>query len=98
MLVPSTYAAEDFEQALAQIDTLRAAGKINEGEAARQFADHLEAWFDAGAAGGFTIMPPLLPQGLDAVVDLVVPEPHAARAPGPAPPRTPLDGIGACLA
>ena len=37
-------------------------------------ADLLEEWFDAGAADGFNIMPPTLPQGLDAFADLVVPE------------------------
>lgn len=40
----------------------------------RQVADHLEAWFSAGAADGFNIMPPLLPSGLDSFVELVVPE------------------------
>ncbi|MCU1345779.1 MAG: ssuD, partial [Acidimicrobiia bacterium] len=39
-----------------------------------QVADQIEEWFEAGAADGFNIMPPLLPQGLDAFVDLVVPE------------------------
>jgi alkanesulfonate monooxygenase SsuD/methylene tetrahydromethanopterin reductase-like flavin-dependent oxidoreductase (luciferase family) len=40
----------------------------------RQVADHLEAWFSAGAADGFNIMPPLLPSGLESFVELVVPE------------------------
>lgn len=40
----------------------------------KQIADHLEAWFSAGAADGFNIMPPLLPNGLDSFVELVVPE------------------------
>ncbi|MFV3370920.1 LLM class flavin-dependent oxidoreductase [Pseudomonas sp. NY15435] len=40
----------------------------------KQIADHLEAWFSAGAADGFNIMPPLLPSGLDSFVELVVPE------------------------
>lgn len=40
----------------------------------RQIADHLEQWFTNGAADGFNIMPPLLPDGLDSFVDLVVPE------------------------
>ncbi|SDI23628.1 LLM class flavin-dependent oxidoreductase [Pseudomonas panipatensis] len=39
-----------------------------------QVADHLEEWFREGAADGFNIMPPLLPEGLDAFVDQVVPE------------------------
>ncbi|GAA1997486.1 LLM class flavin-dependent oxidoreductase [Catenulispora subtropica] len=39
-----------------------------------QIADALETWFRAGAADGFNIMPPILPTGLDAFVDHVVPE------------------------
>jgi len=39
-----------------------------------QIADTIEAWFRAGAADGFNIMPPILPTGLDAFVDHVVPE------------------------
>ncbi|WP_240181734.1 NtaA/DmoA family FMN-dependent monooxygenase [Nocardioides sp. 616] len=38
-----------------------------------QVADDLEEWFTAGAADGFNVMPPVLPQGLDAFVDHVVP-------------------------
>lgn len=40
----------------------------------KQVADHLEEWFVAGAADGFNIMPPLLPDGLHDFVELVVPE------------------------
>jgi FMN-dependent oxidoreductase (nitrilotriacetate monooxygenase family) len=36
-------------------------------------ADTIEEWFHAGAADGFNVMPPLLPSGLDAFVDHVVP-------------------------
>jgi alkanesulfonate monooxygenase len=39
-----------------------------------QIADQLEEWFRNGAADGFNIMPPVLPQGLDDFVDLVIPE------------------------
>jgi hypothetical protein len=39
-----------------------------------QIADAIETWFHAGAADGFNIMPPILPTGLDAFVDHVVPE------------------------
>jgi FMN-dependent oxidoreductase (nitrilotriacetate monooxygenase family) len=39
-----------------------------------QIADAIETWFQAGAADGFNIMPPILPTGLDAFVDHVVPE------------------------
>jgi FMN-dependent oxidoreductase (nitrilotriacetate monooxygenase family) len=39
-----------------------------------QIADAIESWFLAGAADGFNIMPPILPTGLDAFVDQVVPE------------------------
>ncbi|MEE1752936.1 LLM class flavin-dependent oxidoreductase [Streptomyces sp. SP18CS02] len=39
-----------------------------------QIADQLEEWFTQGAADGFNIMPPLLPDGLTRFVDEVVPE------------------------
>ncbi|MEU2422467.1 LLM class flavin-dependent oxidoreductase [Streptomyces sp. NPDC007851] len=38
-----------------------------------QIADAIETWFTQGAADGFNIMPPVLPSGLDAFVDHVVP-------------------------
>lgn len=38
-----------------------------------QVADALEEWADHGAADGFNVMPPVLPSGLDAFVDHVVP-------------------------
>jgi FMN-dependent oxidoreductase (nitrilotriacetate monooxygenase family) len=38
-----------------------------------QVADVLELWFSTGAADGFNIMAPLLPSGLEAFVDQVVP-------------------------
>ncbi|MDI5966529.1 LLM class flavin-dependent oxidoreductase [Streptantibioticus silvisoli] len=37
-------------------------------------ADELEEWFTAGGADGFNVMPPVLPDGLDDFVDLVIPE------------------------
>lgn len=37
-------------------------------------ADELEAWFVAGAADGFNILPPTLPAGLDDFARLVIPE------------------------
>ncbi|MEU7646473.1 LLM class flavin-dependent oxidoreductase [Streptomyces huasconensis] len=37
-------------------------------------ADLMEEWFTAEAADGFNVMPPVLPEGLDDFVDLVVPE------------------------
>lgn len=37
-------------------------------------ADELEDWFVNEAADGFNIMPDYLPDGLDAIVDLLVPE------------------------
>lgn len=40
---------------------------------AEQFADELRAWSKAGAADGFTLMPPLAPALLDTIVDEVVP-------------------------
>ncbi|GII23354.1 LLM class flavin-dependent oxidoreductase [Planosporangium mesophilum] len=38
-----------------------------------QVADAIEHWFNAGAADGFNIMPPVLPRGLEDFVDHVVP-------------------------
>ncbi|WP_405433500.1 LLM class flavin-dependent oxidoreductase [Micromonospora sp. NBC_00617] len=38
-----------------------------------QVADAIEEWYRAGAADGFNIMPPVLPSGLEAFVDHVVP-------------------------
>ncbi|MEV4037819.1 LLM class flavin-dependent oxidoreductase [Streptomyces umbrinus] len=38
-----------------------------------QVADAIETWFTSGAADGFNIMPAVLPSGLDAFVDHVVP-------------------------
>ena len=38
-----------------------------------QVADAIEEWYDAGAADGFNIMPAVLPSGLEAFVDHVVP-------------------------
>ncbi|MEU1814740.1 LLM class flavin-dependent oxidoreductase [Streptomyces roseifaciens] len=37
-------------------------------------ADELESWFTEGSADGFNVMPGYLPDGLDDIVDLVVPE------------------------
>lgn len=39
-----------------------------------QIADVLQEWFEAGAADGFNVMPPLLPASLNDFVDLVIPE------------------------
>lgn len=38
-----------------------------------QVADAIERWYDAGAADGFNIMPPVLPSSLERFVDEVVP-------------------------
>lgn len=38
-----------------------------------QVADDIEAWFKAGAADGFNLMPDVLPTGLETFVDTVVP-------------------------
>lgn len=38
-----------------------------------QIADHIETWYVRGAADGFNVMPPLLPTGLDAFTEYVVP-------------------------
>lgn len=39
-----------------------------------QIADHLQEWFEKGAADGFNVLPPYLPGALDDFVDLVIPE------------------------
>jgi alkanesulfonate monooxygenase len=39
-----------------------------------QVADELQRWFEGGAADGFNIMPPILPDSLNDFVDLVIPE------------------------
>ena len=38
-----------------------------------QVADQIELWFRSGAADGFNLMPPLLPDSLDEFVDHVIP-------------------------
>ncbi|XXU56598.1 LLM class flavin-dependent oxidoreductase [Sorangium sp. So ce1078] len=38
-----------------------------------QVADAIQHWWDQGAADGFNVMPPVLPSGLEAFVDHVVP-------------------------
>jgi len=40
----------------------------------QQIADYLQEWFENEAADGFNIMPPTFPQGLQDIVDLVIPE------------------------
>jgi len=37
-------------------------------------ADRMQEWFENGAADGFNVMPPVLPQSLDEFVELVIPE------------------------
>jgi FMN-dependent oxidoreductase (nitrilotriacetate monooxygenase family) len=41
---------------------------------AAQIVDQLEAWFKGGAADGFNLMPPVLPTGLDDIVEFILPE------------------------
>jgi alkanesulfonate monooxygenase len=41
---------------------------------AEEIADTMQAWSDTGAADGFNIMFPTVPEGLDDFVDLVIPE------------------------
>ena len=38
-----------------------------------QVADHIELWFTQGAADGFNVMPPILPEGLELFTEHVVP-------------------------
>jgi alkanesulfonate monooxygenase len=37
-------------------------------------ADRMQEWFENGAADGFNVMPPVLPESLDDFVELVIPE------------------------
>jgi len=39
-----------------------------------EIVDELQAWFEDGAADGFNILAPIFPQGLDDVIELVLPE------------------------
>lgn len=39
-----------------------------------EIVDELQAWFEDGAADGFNILAPILPQGLDDFIELVLPE------------------------
>ncbi len=41
---------------------------------AETVADHMASWFAAGACDGFTIIPPFMPEGLDDICELLVPE------------------------
>jgi alkanesulfonate monooxygenase SsuD/methylene tetrahydromethanopterin reductase-like flavin-dependent oxidoreductase (luciferase family) len=45
-------------------------------------ADAITGWFDAGAADGFDIMAAVLPSGLEAFVDHVVPIPPTRHSSG----------------
>ena len=59
-----------------QLYTRTAAGfatRVKIGTAA-QIVDDMEEWVAAGAADGFNLCPPLLPNGLDDFVELVLPE------------------------
>jgi len=40
----------------------------------QKIADEMQKWFENGAADGFNVMPPVLPESLTTFVDLVVPE------------------------
>ncbi|NBX21542.1 MAG: nitrilotriacetate monooxygenase, partial [Betaproteobacteria bacterium] len=39
-----------------------------------KIADEIQNWFENGAADGFNVMPPVLPESLDDFVELVIPE------------------------
>ena len=41
---------------------------------ANDVADILQEWFEGGACDGYNVMPPMMPNGLDDFVELVVPE------------------------
>ncbi|AVR94554.1 LLM class flavin-dependent oxidoreductase [Pseudoduganella armeniaca] len=40
----------------------------------QKIADEMQRWFENGAADGFNVMPPVLPESLEDFVDLVIPE------------------------
>lgn len=40
----------------------------------QKIADQMQLWFENGAADGFNVMPPVLPESLDDFVELVIPE------------------------
>jgi len=40
----------------------------------KTIADQMQSWFENGAADGFNVMPPVLPQSLNEFVDHVIPE------------------------
>ena len=40
----------------------------------QSIADQMQQWFENGAADGFNVMPPVLPESLNDFVDLVIPE------------------------
>jgi alkanesulfonate monooxygenase len=54
--------------------TIGARGKSVVVGSAAQVADHMQHWFENGAADGFNIMPPHLPGSLNDFVELVIPE------------------------
>ena len=60
-------------QAVACVRSLARAGHRVIVGTPEQIADDIEAWFKAGAADGFNLMPDVLPSGLEVFVDNVVP-------------------------
>jgi FMN-dependent oxidoreductase (nitrilotriacetate monooxygenase family) len=78
---PTSGAARLFERARGRDITLRDLALESGGMPTQtwwagtpeQLADRIEAWFRAGAVDGFTLMPAMLPYGLAAFVDEVVP-------------------------
>jgi FMN-dependent oxidoreductase (nitrilotriacetate monooxygenase family) len=70
-----------YEQAAIERKTIRelireatkAGGHSVVAGSAEQIADHMEKWFNSGAADGFAILPPTVPVGLNRFLDEVVP-------------------------
>lgn len=54
-------------------EIMKAAGHGVVVGSAEQIADHMQHWFQNGAADGFAILPPSMPVGLDRFLDEVVP-------------------------
>ena len=61
-----------------------------------QIADDIEAWFKAGAADGFNLMPDVLPSGLEVFVDSVVPILQSAACSGTTMPGRRYAAISVC--
>lgn len=65
-------------------------GHLLQAGTAAEIADTMQAWFEAGAADGFNIMPPVLPADLASFSNLVMPELRNRGLIGPVKPGATL--------